>query len=384
MFAAFDQPVFGSFAEEQRKERWLFFDSFMKRVPDADCPTVRQIVASLFPLFQAYDNQDNSYWTASGNAHEWQREQRACHPDYFDRFFVLSLPHDAVPDASVKEFITTVNRRRGVELDEHVRSTIEGMKADGKLRDFVERLIVFGDQVDKGGRMDFARSLVRASDIIPQGSMSLAQSVSDRVRALIYVLLEGMGDAIALTDAIETLCQETPGAYMVATLISWAEPKHNGILTRAETIDFDRLRTVGRKRLRQVILDEGQDIFEIEGRGWQHLLFLWSSFFDDKAVVTDFVIGLMERDPPTAARILAGWIQREPWDESQHFRLKDFEQVFDGWKVEAAVRRMRAGGAFTIPADDAVVGLFLVARDLATQMEESLDRVEYPGDDQPM
>ncbi len=99
--------------DREKKERVrTALEKVLQDTVEGSRPVVREILRVVFPPIRTVtDNEE----FGDASVAEWATEKRACHPDYFGRYFVLGIPVADVPDSDVAGLLRRGGDTRWVE-----------------------------------------------------------------------------------------------------------------------------------------------------------------------------------------------------------------------------------------------------------------------------
>jgi predicted KAP-like P-loop ATPase len=102
-----------------------------------------------------------------GNEDVFYRELRVCHPNVFDRYFLLSIPEGDVSQADLDAFLASTNDR-----DEMV-TQFNGFKERGLLAVVLNRLEAYKQEVPLANAIPFITALFDIGDNLPEGQAGM-------------------------------------------------------------------------------------------------------------------------------------------------------------------------------------------------------------------
>lgn len=122
----------------------------------------RQLLCTLFPQIAVlYSTRIDG----SPENERWGREQRVCSPNYFDRYFLYSLPYGDVPDTDIDAVVHGTSPNAGAALAELLGAHSPKL--------VVEKLIERGSTLTDAAALALAQTLCDVADKLPDYGMAL-------------------------------------------------------------------------------------------------------------------------------------------------------------------------------------------------------------------
>ena len=146
-----DSAIFGGGDQDERRRT---VEGVLDQATAAHRDATIEILKELFPpAAWAFGGQ-----TYSGFEDQWLRELRVCHPDVFDRYFLLAIPQQDVSQADLDRLLAHAgNRDRVVE-------ELKAFEQRGLLRVALERLEAYKQEIDLAHAVPFVTALFDVGD----------------------------------------------------------------------------------------------------------------------------------------------------------------------------------------------------------------------------
>src|SRR5258708_27839825 len=115
----------------------------------------REILEQLFPK------------VTPGNEEVFYRELRVCHPDVFDRYFLLSIPEGDVSQADLDALLASTNDRN------QLVTKFKELKKQGLLAVVLDRLEAYKQEVNLADAVPFITALFDIGDDLPEDQVGM-------------------------------------------------------------------------------------------------------------------------------------------------------------------------------------------------------------------
>ena len=137
---------------EEAKEDSTRLNALIEKAQSESKSAAEEILKQLFPRITV------------GNEEQFYRELRVCHPDVFDRYFLLSIPEGDVSQADLDALLaSTGDRDRLVER-------FNDLKKRGLLAVALDRFEAYKQKVNLDDAVPFIAALFDIGDDLPEGS----------------------------------------------------------------------------------------------------------------------------------------------------------------------------------------------------------------------
>ena len=296
---------------------------------------VREVVKQLFPAIE---------WVFGGShygadfADHWYRELRVCHPDVFDRYFLLAIPEGDISQADLDRVLHSVSDAADATA---VFSTL---KQRGLLDTALNRLEAYKQEIDLTHAVPFITALFNVSeDLSPYSSGIFDIDSSIHVVRIIHWHLATEPDREQRMRIVCEALQASSGLFMPVYFISLeGDGKTSSIL---ETSHLPILKQVCLKKIR-VAAEDGHlashpnmGILLYQWREWSsgEEPEKWvASLIESKEGFLAFLGAFVQ---PVRSWQIGGAVVRTIW----RIRLSDIEPFVAADIVEARAKELEAG-----------------------------------------
>lgn len=287
--------------EERRKP----FDSMLATVPEHDRQTVKDLMARLFPRWaSAYGGLTyGSSWLS-----EWRKKRRACSPDVFDLYFMLSVPPGEISAAEMQAILTLAGDHQA--FGKKLLELRNEKRPDGtpRSRTFLERI---EDYVETQIPTDHIESILRA--IYDVGDHLF--DASDRrsfidfrddwhLRRISHRLLQRLPSQQDRFEIIRRILTEGKAVSLIVQLVSslgqTEEPEEERTV---KTTHLSELQRIAVEKIRETAADQSL----VAAPGFAYILYRWGEWGSEEEVRT-YVAGLTA-DDAGLTDLLAGCLQ---------------------------------------------------------------------------
>lgn len=322
-------------AELAEKERTAFFDGLITRGAGEDRKKILSaILSGIFPLFENHVRKVSIGYQAMSQ--EWSREQRATSERCFNNYFVMAIRPGQVSDAWVRALIRSLNESSRVESTNVLQGAIRDMKGQGKLKAFLDSLVVFESDVDVERVDAVADAIAGTSDLLEYVSAPFSDTDFDVAIRLVFLMAARVEETEAVGQLLDKVVRTSTVAFG-ATLVSFSEPQHNDILRDFTHVSQERLIETLRQRFKTEYADTDQDIFKDVQRLGIRVLYQ----LRDKEMVTEYLIAIIGRDPPGVMEQLGESYVRD-WAPRRRMELSvnDLDNLVDVERLHEVVKHV--------------------------------------------
>ena len=145
----------GSSITEVAREDKLRLDTLVGAAQAKSKAQVEEILKQLFPKVSA------------GNEDLFYRDLRVCHPDVFDRYFLLSIPEGDISQADLDALLALTNDR------DQLVARFNEFKKQGLLAVVLDRLEAYKQEVSLENAVPFIAALFDIGDDLPEGQAGM-------------------------------------------------------------------------------------------------------------------------------------------------------------------------------------------------------------------
>jgi predicted KAP-like P-loop ATPase len=196
----------GLYGKEGDAETRRILEALADRAAEPNRNRVREIIKQLFPAIG---------WVFGGvqypadRAEQWLREVRVCHPDTFDRYFHLVIPHGDISQVDIERALALAGDRK--ELIAHLRS----LGARNLLGVALERLEAYKQQIDLKDAVPFITALFDMGEELPKATGGMFEIEPDmHVLRIVLWYLRRVDDQKQREKILEDAITATTGLYL--------------------------------------------------------------------------------------------------------------------------------------------------------------------------
>ena len=147
----------GSFTDDKYEEELRArVDYLCQKLPDEHKESVVLLLQLLFP-------EVDGVFKNAAHGHDftqWRRDCRICSPDVFDKFFLLAIPSAKLSEIDLAAF------RTSLADPEEIRRWFAALRKSGRIRDLLERLDEFVDELPAKHAANLARAVCDSNPAI--------------------------------------------------------------------------------------------------------------------------------------------------------------------------------------------------------------------------
>jgi predicted KAP-like P-loop ATPase len=151
----------------------------------------------------------------SGNDEHFYRELRVCHPDVFDRYFLLSIPEGDISQADLDDLLASTSHR------ERLVAKFNGFKERDLLATLLDRLEAYKQQVNLDHAVPFITALFDIGDDLPErdGGMFVVSTWMHAARIIRWYLITE-SDVAKRRDYLTEAIKASEGLYLPAMTVA--------------------------------------------------------------------------------------------------------------------------------------------------------------------
>jgi len=311
----------GLYGNEGEAETRRLLETLIKGANENSRPRVREIIKQLFPAIG---------WVFGGPRYsagiheEWLRDLRVGHPDTFDRYFNLVIPHGDISQAEVDRLLAHADDR------ENTVAQLLSLSARNLLATALERLEAYKERIPLEHSIPFVTSLFDIGDELPKagGGMFEIEPAMHAIR-IVHWHLKRLNNPHEQARILGEAIRATTGLYLPVRQVSLEEGTKDPEDRLVDDADLPQLQALCLAKLRDAA---GQGTLQRNSE-MARLLYSWSAW----AGVNEpkqWVEGLLASDDgvlaflrafiiPVGALGLGDYTSQRVW----HVRLSDLEQL---------------------------------------------------------
>ena len=205
-----------SFSGKRNPDREML-DSILEKVEPARKAAVTEILKQLFPP------AGNAFGGSAYGAefrHEWMRDMRVCHPELFDRYFLLNLPRGDIGHAQIETILSVTGSR------DAFTNELKALQEQKLLGVCLERLESYAEQMD----LDHAENVVAALfdvgdslDFTRRGPFGATDEI--QANRVIFFYLRRLDDPERRAEVLKLALEASTGLYLPVMRLSLETPR---------------------------------------------------------------------------------------------------------------------------------------------------------------
>lgn len=253
----------------------------------------------------------------------------------FIKYFTLKVSPTELPDNYIRTILALWSKSDNLEED--IERTFTELKQNNKISEFLNKLLrIFLPEISTKQAMSFIKFLYQNMNIFSvEGAENVGGSEYDKAVYLILGLIDEKVKESDIENALEAAILNTPDIHLAARVVLYSKSNRGGdIYNIYKSADFNKLTGLLSGRLKKHFVDENNDIFdEIERDSFLSLLIYqwavnWETIPDNKNVVNDYLIPIVNKDINKFVRLLKQFEQTD-YSKKILFDLDAFRKVCD-------------------------------------------------------
>ena len=262
--------------QEAAKLRNQFLGELLQPL-DVKKELITKLLSELFPVVAEYCG--DQLGGGAADSRESKNNRRIFHPAFFARYFIFGVQSDQFGEAEFDNFTSDLNSFTAVETCKNrFKEEFETLPAESlRRRNFLDQL---ANKIHRFAPLQaevVGTAVAELSDQLEPPILGLAEA--ETALRIIFAVADKFADTSKVQDFLEMTIQDSTADYFAALILAACkDPSKNGILTKWENVNFDRLRESFRQRLKLKYFARGPNsIFDPTNRkGAIQSLQLWA------------------------------------------------------------------------------------------------------------
>ncbi|MBL7661875.1 hypothetical protein JNK13_03885 [bacterium] len=150
--------------DDEKGERKKVVEELLSKVSKANLDAISVLVKGIFPEVAGILGGYGSY---QGTMESWYQQTRACHEDYFDRYFTLVFSSDQLTDSEIHSFIDDLK-----DITKTEKNVNKFVKRN-RLKFLLDALENYKNEVPVEHFESIAVSLINIGDLLPPSGLGL-------------------------------------------------------------------------------------------------------------------------------------------------------------------------------------------------------------------
>lgn len=356
-----------SYDENKRREEIKqHLDSLLK--DEKEKTIVISLLEDIFPEVKNAVSRNHANY--DGLASSYRIEKRIAHPECYMKYLMLDVREGIIPDSEFEDVLSKWNKSSNKETD--IATTFfDKYKKESKLIDLLQRLKLHAGSLEKETALALINVIYKnCSKFTRAGDMWNTEF--DQSEGVIFRILEDNRSVEnneiqnILREVIENMkCFD----YLSMILLTCKKERGGSLHRIYENVKYDELVEILEKRLKEHFIDGKKDVFEEypQVREYAFILYQWATRWGDtqktnKDLVTDYILGLIEKKPSHAGYFIAYEVKKGLGfhEDKKYF---DYSSFAAGYNVDKYVKKLEELGesAYSTESEKEAVELLLAA-----------------------
>jgi predicted KAP-like P-loop ATPase len=325
-------------------------DDLLKNEPQKD--NILEILKKLFAprIADAY-GRPASYGDNAAAA--FRAEKKLTHPECFDKYFLLAVPKDAVPDAAVEAKLASWAKSENPE--NAILEDIANLRESNQLVETLNRILTFLRKLDDKVIMPLLKAISRGIESVPiEGDRSEQDA---RLRLILFLLNDRVSaeEKQATTEAVIRDIHAIDVAVRVVNALASDESAVTWELRRS--LDLSLIQKIVQERFAKEFVDTDVNIFGANSLA-QYVLYQVGTYNAESAqMVNGYAMALLEREPKYIGKFIDGFLVEFPGGPHS-FNFDQLKLVYDANHLAELARRA-GGSAWTNEKEKRAIETFL-------------------------
>lgn len=337
------------------------------------------LLEDVFPeVKNAFSRNSASY---DGLAASYRIEQRAAHPECYLKYFMLEVREGVIPDSEFGDLLESWKGSSTQEADIE-KSFFEKYQKETKLIDLLGVIKLHSRTIDDNLALAIIRVIYKnCSRLMREGDMWNTEF--NQAEGVIFRILED-NESIkkeSIKDILMEVISNTNCFDFASIVVMTCKKERGGSLFRVyENIDFEAFVKKLEERLEEHFITGNVDIFVEypQVREYAFILYQWATRWGDvaknnKDLVTDYLLGLIEKKPSYAGYFLVYEVKKGLGfhEDKKYF---DYSSFATGYDANKYVKKLEELGesAYSTESEKEAVELLLGAHKKAQDEKNKL------------
>ncbi len=367
-----------SYNENKRREEIKqHLDNLL--IDEKEKTIVISLLEDIFPEVKNAVSRNQANY--DGLAASYRIEKRIAHPECYMKYLMLDVREGIIPDKEFEDILKQWSE--SLVKEEDIASTFfEKYKKESKLIDLLQRLKLHAGSLDKETALALIGAIYKnCSRFTREGDMWNTEF--DQSEGVIFRILEDNQSIKkeeiqgVLKEVIENMkCFD----YASMVLLTCRKERGGSLHRVYENIKYEDLTDILEKRLKKHFIEDKNDVFEEypQVREYAFILYQWATRWGDKEktnkdLVTDYLIGLIEKKPSYAGYFLVYEVKKGlGFHEDQKYF--DYSSFVAGYDVDKYTQKLveLGGRAYSTESEKEAIELLLNAHKKAQDEKNKL------------
>lgn len=299
--------------EEWEQKRQKYYEYMYSVIPEDKRELSKWIIEKMYPLVRLDKRSDFRLRL------DQIKEQNACHPHYFYRYFLYRVQSGGVPDQYVNDFLEAA--KSGKRQDVSIAWSKLMSQTTGVRSQAIDNVM---SRVDSFGR-ELASSMVVASagysNGYEWGKSIFEQSELDRATTLVWHIANAYNRTRYIQALIDLSILASASLYFAHHMLHFCRDRNNNyVISFWDFVNVERAQRLYNRRVAKELIGTGVELFDAYYGRWSSILANWT----DQAAKATYVEQAMADDPYWIGRLLLTY--RQTWNPE----IPGYAAMWDG------------------------------------------------------
>ncbi len=265
------------------------------------------------------------------------RQEKRIHSTSFNKYFLLKVPVDEIPDVYFETVIDIWNKENNSE--KNIENFLWALQKEGKLKEFLEKLDwLHLDRINNetgGNLINFIYKNIERFSI--EGTDNLWNSEYDKAKYLMLNLINEKIDPKKIQKTIENIIKNTPSLpFAVHVTMSCSKERNSdGIENIQNNLNLESIKATASDRLKDHFIKNSHNIFNDfpAERDWCFILYQWLTNWEtfdkkDKNQINKYILTLISNSKKNLIQFLKGQRGRST-SRGISFNLKEMARIYN-------------------------------------------------------
>lgn len=283
-------------SQTDKKNFRYTIDQIFIDLEQKETEALRSLLASLFPRIQTiYGNTHyGSEWDV-----DWSKEKRVAADNYFNKYFLYSVPSGDVSDRDIDELLTNIENASVEELMEHISTLLSSQNA----KNLIYKLNLVVERFSPEGSIKFAIILSSLGNRFPNPQQVFSFNTPfARAAMLIARLIGNLNTEEEKEKLAEKIMEVGQPISFSAEIIRWLKTDQSRYPNSITENDWKKLAEILTERISEQV-SGGLSVFDEFPENAPWLLTLWSKY-KSRDEVNQFLKMYIDKDQANIYKVL--------------------------------------------------------------------------------
>lgn len=258
-------------------------------------------------------------------------KKRITHPSAFQKYFMLKVPINDLPDETIETLISSWNNLDPLLLEANLIKDLKKFQEQKKLKELLEKLTIFLSNITPTSSDKIISAIYRNINFFSnEGEGTFTQSEHKLAQNLMFALINEKLENNQIEQLIIKIIQETPSLNFAVMTEYYCRRRADTLYKIYQNVNIANIHGSLSKRLSKHFINEKRDIFAEEPISHTLILNSWGLYDQgDNQIVNEYVFNLARNNPKYFSKVIKGFISYWSGSNSMEIDYDGFTKLYD-------------------------------------------------------